>query len=83
VDLRKCAREASKAALAARCNGDLDNAPIYLGQDAGLIDSIELAGEFIQEMVAEAEEIIKSASRHCFDRSCSRFICRVHRRNSF
>jgi nitronate monooxygenase len=49
----------SEAALAARRNGDLDNAPIYLGHDAGLIDSIKPAGEFIQEMVAEAEEIIK------------------------
>jgi len=31
----------------------------FFGQDAGLIDSIKLAGEIIEGMVTEAEEIIK------------------------
>ena len=57
--LRQCAREAGKAALEARRAGDADNAPLFFGQDAGLIDSIKAAGDIIQEMVAEAEEIIK------------------------
>jgi NAD(P)H-dependent flavin oxidoreductase YrpB (nitropropane dioxygenase family) len=57
--LRQCAREAGRAALEARRTGDADNAPLYFGQDAGLIDSIKSAGEIIQGIVAEAEEIIK------------------------
>ncbi len=39
--------------------GDLDKAPILFGQDAGLIDSLKPAGEIIEGLVAEAEEIIK------------------------
>ena len=57
--LRQCAREAGEAALEARRTGNVDDAPIYLGQDAGLIDSIKPAGEIIQDMIAQAEEIIK------------------------
>jgi len=57
--LRQCYREAGEAALKARRAGDVDNAPILFGQDAGLIDSIKPAGEIIASMVAEAEEIIK------------------------
>jgi len=57
--LRQCYREAGEAALKARSNGDVDNAPLLFGQDAGLIDSIKPAGEIIESMVAEAEEIIK------------------------
>lgn len=57
--LRQCYREVGKAALEARRAGDVDNAPLLFGQDAGLIDSIRPAGEIIESMVAEAEEIIK------------------------
>jgi NAD(P)H-dependent flavin oxidoreductase YrpB (nitropropane dioxygenase family) len=57
--LRQCAREAGRAALEARRTGDADNAPLYFGQDAGLIDSIKNAAEIIQNIVTEAEEIIK------------------------
>ena len=56
--LRQCYREAGKAALDARSAGDTDNAPILIGQDAGLIDSVMPAGEVIQRMVAQAEEIL-------------------------
>ena len=58
-DLRLHAHEAGAAALEARRNGDADNAPLYFGQDAGLIDSIKSPGTIIQEMVAGAEEIIR------------------------
>lgn len=57
--LRQCYREVGKAALDARRAGDVDNAPILFGQDAGLIDSVRPAGEIIESMVSEAEEIIK------------------------
>ena len=56
--LRQGAREAGEAALEARRSGDVDNAPLYFGQDAGLIDSIKSPGEIIQTMVKEAEAII-------------------------
>lgn len=57
--LRQCYSEAGKAALEARRNGDVENAPLLFGQDAGLIDSIKPAGEIVRSMVAEAEKIIK------------------------
>ncbi len=57
--LRRDYREAWKAVLEARKNGDADNAPLLIGQDAGLVDSIKPAGEIVESMVAEAEEIIK------------------------
>ena len=58
--LRDCYREVGKAAIAARAGGDIDEAPLFFGQDAGLIDSVESAGDIIQRMVIEAEEIIKT-----------------------
>src|SRR5437879_3992789 len=57
--LRQHVREAGQAALEARRAGDVDNASILFGQDAGLIDSVRPAGEIIESMVSEAEEIIK------------------------
>lgn len=58
-ELRQHYREAGKAALDARRAGDADNAPVLLGQDAGLIDSVRPAGEIVESMIAEAEEIIQ------------------------
>lgn len=57
--LRQHVHEAGQAALEARRVGDVDYAPLGFGQDAGLIDSIKSAQDVIQDMVAEAEEIIK------------------------
>ena len=57
--LRRDYRAAGKAVLEARKNGDADNASLLIGQDAGLIDSVKPAGEIIESMIAEAEEIIK------------------------
>jgi NAD(P)H-dependent flavin oxidoreductase YrpB (nitropropane dioxygenase family) len=56
--LRQRAREVEQAALAARQAGDVDEAPVLVGQDAGLIDAVLPAGEVIQRMVAQAEEIL-------------------------
>jgi len=57
--LRQNVREVGKQALAARAAGDVDNAPLSFGQDAGLIDSIKSVREVIQDIIKEAEEIIK------------------------
>jgi NAD(P)H-dependent flavin oxidoreductase YrpB (nitropropane dioxygenase family) len=61
--LRQQARTVGEAARVARLSGDVDNAPILIGQDAGLIDSILPAAEVIQRMVAQAEEIITGRLR--------------------
>ena len=57
--LRQNAREVGKQAAAARAAGDVDNATLSFGQDAGLIDSIKSVREVVQDIVTEAEEIIK------------------------
>jgi NAD(P)H-dependent flavin oxidoreductase YrpB (nitropropane dioxygenase family) len=57
--LRQNAREVGKQVAAARAAGDVDNATLSFGQDAGLIDSIKSVKEVVQDLVAEAEEIVK------------------------
>ncbi|HYA30600.1 MAG TPA: nitronate monooxygenase [Acidobacteriota bacterium] len=57
--LRQHAGEIGKQVAAARAAGDVDNASLSFGQDAGLIDSIKSVKEVIQDIVVEAEEIIK------------------------
>jgi NAD(P)H-dependent flavin oxidoreductase YrpB (nitropropane dioxygenase family) len=57
--LRQNAGEVGKQIAAARAAGDVDNATLSFGQDAGLIDSIKSVREVVQDLVAEAEEIIK------------------------
>src|SRR5215510_3743628 len=61
--LRQQARTVGEAARAARLAGDVDNAPLLIGQDAGLIDAVLPAAEVIQRMVAQAEEIITGRLR--------------------
>jgi len=56
--LRQHAREANQALMAARRDGDAEQAALLIGQDAGLIDAVLPAGEVIRRMVAEAHEII-------------------------
>jgi NAD(P)H-dependent flavin oxidoreductase YrpB (nitropropane dioxygenase family) len=56
--LRQNANEVGKQVLAARAAGDVDNASLSFGQDAGLIASIKNVRDVIQDIVAEAEEII-------------------------
>src|SRR6266545_2977421 len=57
--LRQNAREVGQQLAAARAAGDVDNASLSFGQDAGLIDSIKSVREVIQDIVPEAEEIIR------------------------
>lgn len=58
--LRQNAREIGKQVLAARAAGDIDNASLSFGQDAGLIDSIKSVKNVVDEIVTQAEEIIKN-----------------------
>ena len=55
---RQNARKAGKQAAAARAAGDIGNASLSFGQDAGLIDSVKSVKEAVQEIVTEAESII-------------------------
>jgi len=57
--LRHDATEVGKQVAAARAAGDVDNASLLFGQDAGLIDSIKSVKEVVQDIVAEAEEILR------------------------
>jgi NAD(P)H-dependent flavin oxidoreductase YrpB (nitropropane dioxygenase family) len=57
--LRQNASEIGKQVAAARAAGDVDNATLSFGQDAGLIDSIKSVREVVESIVSEAEEIIK------------------------
>ncbi|MDZ4341346.1 MAG: nitronate monooxygenase [Candidatus Binatia bacterium] len=57
--VRQNAREIGRQVAAARAAGDIDNASLSFGQDAGLIDSIKSVGEVVQDIIKEAEEIIK------------------------
>lgn len=56
--VRQNAADVGKALAAARAAGDVDNASLSFGQDAGLIDSIKTVREVVDDMVAEAEKII-------------------------
>jgi NAD(P)H-dependent flavin oxidoreductase YrpB (nitropropane dioxygenase family) len=57
--LRQDAREIGKQVVAARAAGDVDNASLSFGQDAGLIDSVKSVREVVHDIVTEAEAIIK------------------------
>ena len=61
--LRQQACTVGEAARVARLSGDVDNAAILIGQDAGLIDAVLPAAEVMQRMVAQAEEIITGRLR--------------------
>jgi nitronate monooxygenase len=43
---------------AARAAGDVEHTPLLFGQDAGLIDAIEPAGEVIARLIREAYAVI-------------------------
>lgn len=57
--LRQHQGAAAKASAEARRAGDVDNASLLFGQDAGLIDSIKTAAEIVADMAREADEILR------------------------
>src|SRR5262249_29811814 len=56
--LRQRQAEALASVQAARKSGDVNEAPLSMGQDAGLIHDIPPAGEIVTRMVEEAEKIL-------------------------
>jgi len=56
--IRQNASTLGKELAAARAVGDIDNASLSFGQDAGLIDSIKTVHDVVRDIVAEAEQII-------------------------
>ena len=56
--LRQKRAEALAEVLAARKHGDRDEAPLSMGQDAGLIRDILPAGEIVRCIAEEAERIL-------------------------
>jgi len=56
--IRQNAAAIGKELAAARAAGDIDNASLSFGQDAGLIDSIKTVHDVVRDIVAEAEQII-------------------------
>lgn len=59
-ELRARQSEAATALEMARQAGDADNAVLFIGQDAGLIHDIPPAGEIVERIVAEAEDLLKN-----------------------
>jgi len=56
--LRQHQAEALAAVQAARNRGDADEAPLFIGQDAGLIHDIPTAVEIVHRIAREAEQIL-------------------------
>ncbi|ETW95280.1 MAG: hypothetical protein ETSY1_31305 [Candidatus Entotheonella factor] len=56
--LRRLAHEVGAEIQRARQEGDVDNASLLIGQDAGLIDAVLPVRSVIEQMAAQASEII-------------------------
>lgn len=57
--IRENREEVAGALADARKAGDVHNATLLFGQDAGLIDAIEPAGRLVESIAAEADEIVR------------------------
>jgi NAD(P)H-dependent flavin oxidoreductase YrpB (nitropropane dioxygenase family) len=58
--LRLGRAEALARLRAARESGDVDEGPLSMGQDAGLIHDIPPAAEIVRRIAQEAEDILSS-----------------------
>lgn len=56
--LRAAQPEVNAAVTRARLEGDIDEAPLWFGQDAGLIDRVEPVAVVMERMVSEAEALL-------------------------
>ena len=56
--LRQCRVEANARLRAARESGDVDEGPLSMGQDAGLVHDIPCAADIVARIAQEAEEIL-------------------------
>ncbi len=57
--LRQCRAEANVKLRAARESGDVDEGPLSMGQDAGLIHDIPPAAEVVKRIAHEADELLQ------------------------
>ncbi len=62
-ELRRRWKEVLPNVRAARTAGDADRGTLLMGEDAGLIDSIEPARALVERLAAEAEAILRDRSR--------------------
>jgi len=58
-ELRRNLNEVRQSLQAARAAGDAKRGSLLMGQDAGLIDSIEPAGALVERLAAETEAILR------------------------
>src|SRR5438093_7181494 len=62
-ELRRNLNEVRQSLQAARAAGDAKRGSLLMGQDAGLIDSIEPAGALVERLAADAEAILRMRTR--------------------
>src|SRR2546430_6962391 len=62
-ELRRRWREVLPQVQAARAAGDADRGTLLMGEDAGLIDSIEPAGALVTRLAADAETALRERGR--------------------
>jgi len=63
-ELRRRWREVLPQVQAARAAGDADRGTLLMGEDAGLIDSIEPAGALVERLARDAEAILRGRARN-------------------
>jgi NAD(P)H-dependent flavin oxidoreductase YrpB (nitropropane dioxygenase family) len=63
AELRARRSEVGRRMREAFEKGDRDGAALFIGQDAGLIDAIEPAGEVVRRIVRDAEAVLARLSR--------------------
>lgn len=61
-ELRRRQKEIAAGVEKALAAGDVEEVPLFIGQDAGLIDGLEPAGEVVARVVREAEAALARAS---------------------
>ena len=57
-EIRRRQAEMLAKVRAAYAAGDADEAPLFFGQDAGMIDSIVPAGDIVRSIAKEAETVL-------------------------
>jgi len=62
-ELRRRQKEVAAGVEKALAAGDVDEVPLFIGQDAGLIDAIEPAADLVARIVRDAEAALEKASR--------------------
>jgi NAD(P)H-dependent flavin oxidoreductase YrpB (nitropropane dioxygenase family) len=63
--LRQNQAQVAAAIAAARKAGDVNNATLLFGQDAGLIDAVTPVAQIIEAMVGEADAIVRGRLTQC------------------